>query len=73
MSGERFKRLRRNLAERGDVEDPDAAAAAIGRKKWGKNRFQEMAAAGRKSLAEIGVEFGEKIASGLAKSLFSAR
>lgn len=46
-SGERYKVLVANLSKRG-VEDPKAMAAAIGRKKYGKKRFQEMAAAGRR-------------------------
>lgn len=46
-SGERFRRLQGKLARRGDVRDPAAVAAAIGRKKYGKKRFQEMATAGR--------------------------
>jgi len=46
-SGERYKALVDNLAKRG-VRDPKAMAAAIGRKKYGKERFQEMAAAGRR-------------------------
>jgi hypothetical protein len=46
-SGERFRRLQGKLARRGDVRDPGAVAAAIGRKKYGPKRFQEMAAAGR--------------------------
>jgi len=46
-SGERFRRLSRKLGRRGDVRDPDAVAAAIGRRKYGRKRFQEMAAAGR--------------------------
>lgn len=33
------------------VRDPKALAAAIGRKKYGRKRFQEMAAAGRKKKA----------------------
>jgi len=47
-SGERFRRLKGTLAKRGDVRDPGAVSAHIGRKKYGKKRFQQMAAAGRK-------------------------
>ena len=47
-SGERFARLKGEIAERGGARDPGAVAAAIGRKKYGKERFQEMAARGRK-------------------------
>jgi len=46
----RFERLVRKLAARKHpkVSDPAALAAWIGRKKYGKKRFQKMAAAGRK-------------------------
>lgn len=46
-TGERFRRLVQQLRRRG-VEDPRALAAAIGRKKYGKQRFQKLAAAGRR-------------------------
>jgi len=46
-SGERFKQLSSKLKRRG-VEDSDALAAWIGRKKYGKRRFQELAQKGRK-------------------------
>ena len=46
-SGERFKKLKGKISAEGDVEDPEAVAAMIGRKKFGKKRFQEMAAAGK--------------------------
>lgn len=47
-SGARFKALKEKLAERGDVKDPAAVAAAIGRAKYGAKKFQAMAAKGRK-------------------------
>ena len=47
-SGARFRALSHKLRARGDVRDPDAVAASIGRKKYGKRRFQAMAAAGRR-------------------------
>ena len=47
-TGARFAALERKLARRGDIQDPAALAAAIGRKKYGKERFQELAAAGRR-------------------------
>lgn len=47
--GGRFRKLRDELARRG-VEDPDALAAWIGRKKYGKKRFQQMAAKSVKGL-----------------------
>lgn len=52
--GGRFARLKRRLgARRGKsrVRNPGALAAAIGRKKLGKRRFQKLAAAGRRRAA----------------------
>jgi hypothetical protein len=46
-TGERFRALTRKLKRRG-VSNPAALAAWIGRRKYGKKRFQAMAAAGRK-------------------------
>lgn len=45
--GGRFQKLEASIAARGNVSDPGAVAAAIGRKKYGKKRMQAMAAAGR--------------------------
>lgn len=47
-SGERFAQLKRKIAAKGNVSDPGAVAAAIGRKKFGNKRFQQLAAKGRK-------------------------
>lgn len=48
-SGERFKALSSKIQKAGKSEDASKAiAAAIGRKKYGKSKFQKMAAAGRK-------------------------
>lgn len=47
-SGERFRALVAKLRARGGVENPEALAAAIGRKKYGKKRFQALSVAGRK-------------------------
>lgn len=44
--GGRFAALKKKLA--GKVEDPGAVAASIGRKKYGKKKFQGLAAKGRK-------------------------
>lgn len=41
-----FKKLAGKLAKQG-VRDPKALAAAIGRKKYGKKKFQEAAAKGK--------------------------
>ena len=46
-SGERFKRLTNELSRKG-VRDPEALAAAIGRKKYGAKRFQQLAEQGKK-------------------------
>lgn len=46
-SGARFKALEKKIA-RGGAKDPGAVAAAIGRKKYGKARFQKLASQGRK-------------------------
>ena len=45
-SGERFKKLKGELAAEG-AEKPGALAAWIGRKKYGKARFQKLAAKGK--------------------------
>lgn len=47
-SGDRFKALTKKLAARSDVSDPDAVAATIGRRKYGKTGMAQMAAAGRR-------------------------
>jgi len=46
-SGARFKSLKKKLGKRG-VRNPGALAAYIGRKKYGKKRFQKLASAGKK-------------------------
>ena len=45
-SGKRFAQLKAELAARG-AKDPGALAAAIGRKKYGKKRFQQLGQKGR--------------------------
>lgn len=45
-SGERFRALTKALSRRG-VRNPKALAAYIGRKKYGKKRFQKLAARAR--------------------------
>jgi hypothetical protein len=49
--GSAFKRLVAKLKKRGGVSDPKALAAYIGRKKYGKAKFQKMAAQGRRRAA----------------------
>jgi len=46
-SGKRFKQLSAKLKKRG-VKNPKALAAYIGRKKYGKKKFQKLAAKGKK-------------------------
>jgi len=46
-TGQRFAQLKAQLARRG-AKNPGALAAWIGRKKYGKKRFQQLAAKGRK-------------------------
>lgn len=46
-SGARFKAVAAEARKSG-AKDPEAVAAAVGRKKYGKKKFQAMAAAGRK-------------------------
>jgi len=47
-TGERFAALEGQLRKK-SVRDPAALAASIGRKKYGKKKFQSMAAKGRRS------------------------
>jgi hypothetical protein len=49
-SGERFRQLTKKLKAKG-ARSPRALAAWIGRKKYGKRRFQRAAAAARKRSA----------------------
>lgn len=44
--GGRFKKLATKLAKKG-ATNPGALAAYIGRKKYGKKRFQKLAAKGK--------------------------
>ena len=46
-TGARFKKLKRNLAKKG-AKTPGALASWIGRKKFGKKKFQKLAIRGRK-------------------------
>ena len=45
-TGTRFKQLTSKLSKQG-VKNPKALAAFIGRKKYGKKRFQQLAAKGK--------------------------
>jgi hypothetical protein len=46
-SGARFKKLTKSL-KKGGARDPKSLAAWIGRKKYGKTKFQKLAAKGRR-------------------------
>ena len=43
-----FAKLAKKIGAKGDVKDPKAVAAAIGRKKYGKKTMQKAAAKGIK-------------------------
>lgn len=45
-SGARFNALTKKLGKKG-IRNPKALAAYIGRKKYGKKKFQKLAAKGR--------------------------
>ena len=46
-SGSRFGAMKNKLKKEPGVKDPAALAAAIGRAKYGKGKFQRMAARGK--------------------------
>lgn len=46
-SGQRFDQLKNKLAARKGIKNPGALAASIGRKKYGKAKFQKLAAGGK--------------------------
>ena len=47
--GGRFKAITKALSKRKGIKNPKALAAWIGRRKWGKKKFQAMAVAGKKA------------------------
>jgi len=47
-SGKRFETLTEAIAKRGGVTNPEAVAAAIGRKKYGSKKMTSMAVKGKK-------------------------
>lgn len=49
-SGQRFSQLKSKLSKQPGVSDPGALAASIGRKKYGKSKFQGLAKAGKTSM-----------------------
>jgi hypothetical protein len=48
-SGKRFKKLRDIIARKGNVQDPNAVAAAVGIKKFGQEKMTELAQHGKKA------------------------
>jgi len=52
--GGRFAKLKAKIAKKGGVSNPAAVAASIGRKKYGKKKFQAMAAKGKKRANQTG-------------------
>lgn len=46
-SGARFAALKKSLAKKG-AENPGGLTAYIGRKKYGKKKFQKLSAGGKK-------------------------
>ena len=48
-SGERFKKLEGELADKPGIYNPAGLAAAIGRRKFGNARFAKLSAKGRKN------------------------
>ena len=46
--GGRFAKLKAKIAAKGDVRDPAAVAASIGRKKYGAKKFASLGAKGRR-------------------------
>jgi hypothetical protein len=51
-SGARFAKLERSLSHKKGIREPGAVAAAVGRKALGKERFQNLAATGRRRHSE---------------------
>ncbi len=47
-TGARFAALTKKIAAKGNVSNPAAVAASIGRKKYGSSKMAQMAAKGRK-------------------------
>lgn len=46
-SGERFAQLKGSLMKRGNVQDPAALAAYIGRQKYGAKKFSKLSQGGK--------------------------
>jgi hypothetical protein len=50
-TGKRFENLTKSIAAKGNVKDPAAVAAAIGRKKYGAKKMAQLSATARKKNA----------------------
>lgn len=48
-SGKRFAALKSKLAKRPGIKNPAALASFIGRKKYGKAKFQKLASQGKRT------------------------
>jgi hypothetical protein len=55
-----FKKLKGQLAKKKGVRNPGAVAASIGRKKYGKAKFQKAAAQGKKMKGQRPRKGGKK-------------
>ncbi len=60
-TGKRFKSCVREMRRKPDVEDPEGLCASIGRKKYGKGKFQGMAARGRARKNQGRLKEGQKV------------
>lgn len=56
--GGRFAALKNKLATEPGVKNPGALAASIGRKKYGKKKFQKLSAGGRKAAPMTDLMYG---------------
>ena len=52
-SGKRFANLTKSIAKEGNVENPAAVAASIGRKKYGAKKMAKLSAAGKKASKQV--------------------
>ena len=51
-----FEKTVKAVAKNPKVKDPEAVAAAIGRKKYGKEKFQKAAAAGKLTAQQLNIK-----------------
>lgn len=69
--GGRFEKLKSSIAKRGNVRDPGAVAAAIGRKKYGTKKFAALSRHGKRAhnREEDGVFHGNEYRDGYRRIL----